>query len=192
MFITTANNIFNIPRALLDRMEVIRISGYTEEEKVNIASRYLFPKQRSEHGLTEENLIISNNTFLQIVRLYTREAGVRNLEREIASICRKVAKEVVENPDKKVKITGQNLGKYLGIPRFRYGTTEKDNEIGVATGLAWTEVGGDILQIEISLLSGKGKLLLTGKLGEVMKESAQAGFSYVRSKVQDLNIEEIL
>ena len=190
MFITTANNIFNIPRALLDRMEVIRISGYTEEEKVNIASKYLFPKQRSEHGLTEENLTISNNTFLQIVRLYTREAGVRNLEREIASICRKAAKEVVENPNKKVKITSQNLGKYLGIPRFRYGTTEKDNEIGVATGLAWTEVGGDILQIEISLLSGKGKLLLTGKLGEVMKESAQAGFSYVRSKVQDLNIEE--
>ncbi len=190
MFITTANNIFNIPRALLDRMEVIRISGYTEEEKVNIASKYLFPKQRNEHGLTEENLTISNNTFLQIVRLYTREAGVRNLEREIASICRKVAKEVVENPNKKVKITSQNLGKYLGIPRFRYGTTEKDNEIGVATGLAWTEVGGDILQIEISLLNGKGKLLLTGKLGEVMKESAQAGFSYVRSKVQDLNIEE--
>ena len=190
MFITTANNIFNIPRALLDRMEVIRISGYTEEEKVNIASKYLFPKQRNEHGLTEENLTISNNTFLQIVRLYTREAGVRNLEREIASICRKAAKEVVENPNKKVKITSQNLGKYLGIPRFRYGTTEKDNEIGVATGLAWTEVGGDILQIEISLLNGKGKLLLTGKLGEVMKESAQAGFSYVRSKVQDLNIEE--
>lgn len=190
IFITTANNIFNIPRPLLDRMEVIRISGYTEEEKVNIASRFLFPKQRKEHGLSEENLNISDNTLLQIVRLYTREAGVRNLEREIASICRKVAKEVVEDPQKKIRITTQNLGKYLGISRFRYGTTEKDNEIGVATGLAWTEVGGDILQIEVSLLSGKGKLLLTGKLGEVMKESAQAGFSYVRSKAKDLNIEE--
>ena len=190
MFITTANVIYNIPRPLLDRMEVIRISGYTEEEKVNIASKYLFPKQRDDHGLTEENMLVSDKTLLQIIRLYTREAGVRNLEREIANICRKAAKEIVKDPEKKVRITPQNLENYLGIPRFRYGTTEKDNEIGVATGLAWTEVGGDILQIEVSLLSGKGKLLLTGKLGEVMKESAQAGFSYVRSKAKELNIEE--
>ncbi|MDK2823344.1 MAG: ATP-dependent Lon protease [Clostridia bacterium] len=190
MFVTTANVIYNIPRPLLDRMELIRISGYTEEEKVKIAERYLLPKQMKEHGLKEEQLQVSENTLLQIVRLYTREAGVRSLEREIAGICRKAAKEIVKNPDKIVRVTVQNLQNYLGIPRYRYGTTEKDNEIGVATGLAWTEVGGDILQIEVSLLSGKGKLLLTGKLGEVMKESAQAGFSYVRSKVTELNIEK--
>ncbi|MFZ7102285.1 MAG: endopeptidase La [Peptococcaceae bacterium] len=190
MFVTTANVIYNIPRPLLDRMEVIRISGYTEEEKVKIAERYLLPKQMKEHGLKEEQLQVSENTLLQIVRLYTREAGVRNLEREIAGICRKAAKEIVKEPDKKVKVTVQNLHNYLGIARFRYGTTEKDNEIGVATGLAWTEVGGDILQIEVSLLAGKGKLLLTGKLGDVMKESAQAGFSYVRSKAEELKIAE--
>lgn len=190
MFVTTANVIYNIPRPLLDRMEVIRISGYTEEEKVKIAEKYLLPKQMKEHGLEEEQLQVSQNTLLQIVRLYTREAGVRNLEREIAGICRKAAKEIVKEPAKKVKVTVQNLQNYLGIPRYRYGTTEKDNEVGVATGLAWTEVGGDILQIEVSLLAGKGKLLLTGKLGDVMKESAQAGFSYVRSKAQELKIEK--
>jgi len=190
MFLTTANVIYNIPRPLLDRMEVIRISGYTEEEKVKIAERYLLPKQMKEHGLTNESLQVSENTLLKIVRRYTREAGVRNLEREIASVCRKVAKEIVKEPQKKVRVTVQNLENYLGIPRYRYGTTEKDNEVGVATGLAWTEVGGDILQVEVSLLTGKGKLLLTGKLGDVMKESAQAGFSYVRSKVKELNIEK--
>ncbi|KJS19358.1 MAG: DNA-binding protein [Clostridiaceae bacterium BRH_c20a] len=190
MFVTTANVIYNIPRPLLDRMEVIRISGYTEEEKVAIAEKYLLPKQKREHGLNDEMLQVSDNTLLQIVRLYTREAGVRNLEREIAAICRKAAKEIVNNADKKVRVTVQNLPNYLGIPRYRYGTTEKDNEIGVATGLAWTEVGGEILQIEVSLLAGKGKLLLTGKLGEVMKESAQAGFSYIRSKAKELNIED--
>lgn len=190
LFITTANVIYDIPKPLLDRMEVIRISGYTEQEKVAIAERYLLPKQRKAHGLKEEQFTVSENTLLQIVRLYTREAGVRNLEREIAAICRKAAKEIVKDPSKKVKVTTQNLPNFLGIPRYRYGTTEKDNEIGVATGLAWTEVGGDILQIEVSLLAGKGKLLLTGKLGDVMKESAQAGFSYVRSKAKELNIEE--
>jgi ATP-dependent Lon protease len=190
LFITTANVIYDIPRPLLDRMEVIRISGYTEQEKVAIAERYLLPKQKKSHGLQDGHFQVSDNTLLQIVRLYTREAGVRNLEREIAAICRKAAKEIVKNPKKNVKVTVQNLPNYLGIPRYRYGTTEKDNEIGVATGLAWTEVGGDILQIEVSLLAGKGKLLLTGKLGDVMKESAQAGFSYVRSKAKELNIEE--
>lgn len=190
MFVTTANVIYDIPRPLLDRMEVIRISGYTEQEKVAIAERYLLPKQKKQHGLKDEQLQVSENTIVQLVRLYTREAGVRNLERELASICRKSAKEIVKDPDKKVKITVQNLPNYLGIPRYRYGTTEKDNEIGVATGLAWTEVGGDILQIEVSLLAGKGKLLLTGKLGEVMKESAQASFSYVRSIAKELKIEE--
>ncbi|MFZ5942755.1 MAG: endopeptidase La [Bacillota bacterium] len=190
MFVTTANVIYNIPRPLLDRMEVIRISGYTEEEKVKIAEKYLLPKQMKEHGLEDDQLQVSENTLLQIVRLYTREAGVRNLEREIAGICRKAAKEIVKDKDKKVRVSTQNLPNYLGIPRYRYGTTEKDNEVGVATGLAWTEVGGDILQIEVSLLGGKGKLLLTGKLGDVMKESAQAGFSYVRSKAKELEIEE--
>ncbi|MGI6225919.1 MAG: endopeptidase La [Peptococcales bacterium] len=190
LFVTTANVIYDIPRPLLDRMEVIRISGYTEQEKVAIALRYLLPKQRKQHGLKEEQLQVSENTLLQLVRLYTREAGVRNLEREIAGICRKAAKKIVKDSDKKIKVTVQNLSNYLGIPRYRYGTTETDNEIGVATGLAWTEVGGDILQIEVSLLSGKGKLLLTGKLGEVMKESAQASFSYVRSIAKKLNIEE--
>ncbi|SMB89516.1 endopeptidase La [Desulfonispora thiosulfatigenes DSM 11270] len=189
MFITTANVIHNIPRPLLDRMEVIRIPGYTEEEKVNIAEKYLVPRQLEKHGLDNEMCNISKQTLLQIVRTYTRESGVRNLEREIANICRKVAKVIVKDMDKKVKVTVKNLNKYLGIPRFHYGTTEKDNEVGVATGLAWTEVGGDILQIEVSLLAGKGKLLLTGKLGEVMKESAQAGFSYIRSIAEKLKIE---
>lgn len=187
MFITTANAMHNIPRPLLDRMEVIHISGYTEEEKLNIAERYLLPRQLEEHGLNEENCLISRKTLIKVIRRYTREAGVRNLEREIAAICRKVAKQIVKNPAKKVRVNVKNLEKYLGIPRYRYGTTEKDNEIGVATGLAWTEVGGDILQIEVSLLAGKGKLLLTGKLGDVMKESAQAGFSYVRTKADELN-----
>lgn len=190
MFITTANVMYDIPRPLLDRMEVIRISGYTEEEKVNIAERYLVPRQMKKHGLDKENCNISKQTILQIVRLYTRESGVRNLEREIASLCRKAAKQIVKKPGKKVRITAKSLEKYLGIPRYHYGTTEADNEIGVATGLAWTQVGGDILQIEVSLLSGKGKLLLTGKLGDVMKESAQAGFSYIRSKAESLNIDK--
>ncbi len=192
MFITTANGQHNIPRALLDRMEVIQIAGYTEEEKYQIAINYLLPKQLKEHGIEAEQLQISENAIRKIIRQYTREAGVRNLERELASICRKSAREIVRDNEKKnkIKINTQNLPGYLGIPRFRYGNAEKEDQIGAVTGLAWTEVGGDVLTIEVALLKGKGQLILTGKLGEVMRESAQAGFSYIRSRVKELGIEE--
>ncbi|QNB48469.1 endopeptidase La [Thermanaerosceptrum fracticalcis] len=190
LFITTANVAYNIPRPLLDRMELIHISGYTEEEKMHIAQRYLLPKQLKEHGLKEDQLDISNNTILSVIRHYTREAGVRNLERELAAICRKAAKIIAEGSQKAVTVTSRNLDKFLGIPRYRYGISEKENMIGVVTGLAWTEVGGDILNIEVSVLKGTGKLLLTGKLGDVMKESAQAGYTYVRSRAAELGIEE--
>ncbi|GAV26371.1 endopeptidase La [Carboxydothermus islandicus] len=190
LFITTANNLYNIPRPLLDRMEVIHIPGYTEEEKLVIAEKYLLPKQLKEHGLKPKNLKISTNTFLKIIREYTRESGVRNLERQIASLCRKAAKEIVTDNVEEVKITVSNLERYLGIPKFRYGIAEAEDEVGVATGLAWTEVGGDVMFIEVSVLKGSGKLYLTGKLGEVMKESAQAGFSYIRSRAKELGIEE--
>jgi ATP-dependent Lon protease len=190
MFITTANAQHNIPRPLLDRMEVIYISGYTEIEKVKIAEKYLLPKQMKEHGLTEKNISISTNTLYNVIREYTRESGVRNLERNLATICRKVAKEVVKGDKTSVQVTTGNLNKFLGVPIFRYGTVERENEIGVATGLAWTETGGDILPVEVSYSRGKGKLILTGKLGEVMQESAQAGFSYIRSKSQVLGISD--
>jgi ATP-dependent Lon protease len=190
LFITTANVAYNIPRPLLDRMELIHISGYTEEEKMHIAQRYLLPKQLKEHGLKEDQLDISNNTILSVIRHYTREAGVRNLERELAAICRKAAKIIAEGSQKAVTVTSRNLDKFLGIPRYRYGISEKENMVGVVTGLAWTEVGGDILNIEVSVLKGTGKLLLTGKLGDVMKESAQAGYTYVRSRAAELGIEE--
>jgi len=188
MFITTANTMHPIPRPLLDRMEVIYLSGYTEEEKVNIASRYLIPKQLREHGLKNKMLSISENTVRKIIREYTREAGVRNLERTIATICRKAARDIVQGKTKSIKATIQNLNQFLGIPRFRYGVAEKEDEIGIATGLAWTETGGDVLAIEVTALKGTGKLTLTGKLGDVMKESAQAGFSYIRSKAEELGI----
>ncbi|WP_418792598.1 endopeptidase La [Phosphitispora sp. TUW77] len=188
MFITTANTMHPIPRPLLDRMEVIYISGYTEEEKVNIASRYLIPKQLQEHGLKNNMLSISENTVRKIIREYTRESGVRNLERTIATICRKTAREIVQGKSRNVKATIQNLSHFLGIPRFRYGVAEKEDEVGIATGLAWTETGGDVLAIEVTALKGTGKLTLTGKLGDVMKESAQAGFSYIRSKTEELGI----
>lgn len=190
MFVTTANTLHPIPRPLLDRMEIINLSGYTEEEKVNIATKYLIPKQIKEHGLKPEMLTISENTIRKIIREYTREAGVRSLERQIAALCRKAAKEIVQGKVKSVKTSMQNLNNYLGAPRFRYGTVEKVDEVGMATGLAWTEVGGDVLAIEVTAMKGKGKLTLTGKLGDVMKESAQAGFSYIRSKASDLGIPE--
>ncbi|PKM47155.1 MAG: endopeptidase La [Firmicutes bacterium HGW-Firmicutes-8] len=190
MFITTANTMHPIPRALLDRMEVIYLSGYTEEEKVNIALKYLIPKQMKEHGMKPKMLSISENTVRKIIREYTREAGVRNLERQIAAVCRKSVREIVQGKTKHVKATIQNLEHYLGIPRFRYGTAEKEDEVGIATGLAWTETGGDVLAIEVTAVRGSGKLTLTGKLGDVMKESAQAGFSYVRSKADELNISQ--
>ncbi len=190
MFITTANSLHTIPRPLLDRMEVINISGYTEEEKVQIALQFLLPKQIKEHGLKPAQLQVSENTIRKIIREYTRESGVRNLERQVASICRKAAKEIVRGTTKQVKATVQTLETFLGAPRFRYGVVEKADEVGVATGLAWTEVGGDTLSIEVSLAKGKGKLTLTGKLGDVMKESAQAGFSYIRSRSAELGINE--
>ncbi|RQD75336.1 MAG: endopeptidase La [Candidatus Syntrophonatronum acetioxidans] len=190
LFITTANAYHNIPAPLLDRMETIYMAGYTEEEKVKIAERHLIPKQLEENGITADHLSISENTLRKIIREYTREAGVRNLERELASICRKVAKEIVQDRDKTISVTVQNLNKYLGVPRYRYGAAEKENEIGVATGVAWTETGGDVLSIEVTLMKGKGKLILTGKLGDVMQESAQAGLSYIRSRARALNIPE--
>lgn len=190
MFITTANVQHNIPRPLLDRMELIHISGYTEEEKVQIALRHLAPKQVKEHGLTGDMVTISENTIRKVIREYTRESGVRNLERNIASLCRKTAKQIVAGKAKKVKVSTQNLETFLGTPRYRYGVAEKDDQVGVATGMAWTEVGGDTLAIEISIYKGNGKITLTGKLGDVMKESAQAGYSYVRSRANELNINE--
>ncbi len=190
MFITTANVQHNIPRPLLDRMELIHISGYTEEEKVQIALRHLVPKQVKEHGLTDDVVNISENTIRKIIREYTRESGVRNLERSIASLCRKTAKQIVAGKAKKVKISTQNLENFLGTPRYRYGVAELEDQVGVATGMAWTEVGGDTLAIEISMYRGNGKITLTGKLGDVMKESAQAGYSYVRSRANELSINE--
>ncbi|MCL6477770.1 MAG: endopeptidase La [Peptococcaceae bacterium] len=190
LFITTANVQHNIPRPLLDRMELIHISGYTEEEKVQIALRHLVPKQVNEHGLTGKMITLSENTIRRVIREYTRESGVRNLERSIATLCRKSAKQIVAGKANKVKISTQNLEGFLGTPRYRYGVAEQEDQIGVATGMAWTEVGGDTMAIEISIYRGSGKITLTGKLGDVMKESAQAGYSYVRSRAAELNIQD--
>ncbi|MFQ6092800.1 MAG: endopeptidase La [bacterium] len=189
MFITTANVRHNIPPPLLDRMEVIELPGYLEHEKVGIAEGFLIPKQRKEHGLKPSNLKISEKALVKIIRNYTQEAGVRNLEREIAAICRKVAKQVVAEGRKlSVAVTANNLHVYLGPPRFLDKRTEGADGIGVATGLAWTEVGGDILNVEVTLMEGKGKLILTGQLGEVMQESAQAALSYTRARASTLGI----
>ena len=183
MFITTANTL-NIPAPLLDRMEVIRLSGYTEHEKVNIATRYLVPKQRKNNGLKAEEISVSESAIRDVVRYYTREAGVRNLEREISKIFRKVAKEFVlgKRGDKKVMITPRNADKYLGVRQHRYGMAEEHNEVGQVKGLAWTEAGGELLTIEAAILPGKGKLMITGKLGDVMQESIQAAMSVVRGR----------
>ncbi|SDK00792.1 endopeptidase La [Natronincola ferrireducens] len=189
MFITTANTLDTIPRPLLDRMEVIRIPGYTEEEKLNIASKYLLPKQIKEHGLKSTTLKVSEKALRDISNYYTREAGVRNLERQIANLCRKVAKRVVEEKLKVISITPANLKKYLGNPIYRYEMANQKDEVGIARGLAWTIVGGDTLSIEVTPMQGDGKLALTGQLGDVMKESARAGISYIRSKVEDLEID---
>ncbi len=191
MFITTANSMYNIPRPLLDRMEIIEIPGYTEEDKVNIAEGYLIPKQIKEHGMKSVHITFSEGAIRKITREYTREAGVRNLERQIASICRKVAREVVKDRQFHAAISANSIHKYLGVERYHYGTAEKQSQVGVATGLAWTEVGGDILSIEVALVKGKGgQLTLTGKLGDVMKESAQASLTYVRARAEDLGISE--
>lgn len=190
LFITTANTFHGIPRPLLDRMEIITLSGYTEEEKLEIARRHLYPKQRKDHGLKGEQLQIPEKAMREVIRRYTKESGVRTLERQIATICRKSARELVVGKQKTIRIGTQNLEKFLGIPKYRFGIAEEVDRIGVATGLAWTEVGGDILSIEVSVVKGKGQLLLTGKLGEVMRESAQAGFSYIRAHTKDWGIEE--
>lgn len=189
-FITTANTTATIPRPLLDRMEVIKISGYTEEEKLQIGLNYLLPKQLKEHGLKENNLELSKEAIRDVINNYTREAGVRELERNIANICRKAAKRIVEEDVKTVRVNRGNLDKYLGGAKYRYETVGKTHEVGVATGLAWTTVGGDTLSIEVNCMKGTGKVQLTGQLGDVMKESAMAGLSYIRSISKILDIEE--
>ncbi|MEE4294668.1 MAG: endopeptidase La, partial [Xanthomonadales bacterium] len=189
MFVATANSL-NIPPALLDRLEVIRIPGYTEDEKLNIATRYLVPKQLEQNGLKEGELSITKGVITDIIRYYTRESGVRNLEREIAKICRKSVKNLALDSSKKtVKVTSKNLDDYLGVKRFRYGVAEENAEVGQVTGLAWTEVGGELLRIESTLMPGKGRLTQTGQLGEVMQESVQAAMTVVRSRAAQLGIE---
>ena len=190
LWVVTANAMHNIPRPLLDRMEVIQIAGYTEEEKVQIAQRFLIPKQTKDHGLTTSQISFSTETVQKVIRDYTREAGVRNLERNIASLCRKAARKIVQNKRTSVRITNRNLQDFLGVPRYRHAQAERAQQVGVATGLAWTEVGGEVLAVEVSVMKGKGKLTLTGKLGEVMQESAQAGFSYIRTRAKELQIDE--
>lgn len=188
MFITTANLIDPIPTPLRDRMETIYLSGYTAEEKLGIARKFLIPKQLNEHGITGKILKINDSAILQIISHYTREAGVRNLEREIANLCRKVARKIAEGKDKTYRILAGNLSKYLGVPKFLPEEEIEKDEIGVATGLAWTEAGGDIIYIEATIMKGKGHLTLTGHLGDVMKESAHAALSYIRSKAKTLGI----
>lgn len=189
LFIATANDLSTIPGPLLDRMEVISIAGYTEIEKEQITKNHLIPKQLKEHGLKKTQVIMKDEAVVDIIRYYTREAGVRGLERQIATLCRKIAKIIVSGEKKRVTVSSKSLEELLGKHRFRYGQAEEENQIGVATGLAYTTVGGDTLQIEVSLTPGKGKLQLTGKLGDVMKESAQTALSYVRSKMEELKVD---
>jgi ATP-dependent Lon protease len=190
-FVTTANNLHSIPPPLQDRMEIIKLDGYTEEDKLKIAQGFLIPKQLEANGFSPDDIVFNERSIQEIIRRYTREAGVRNLERNIASICRKVARERLKKKelDRKFRITAKTVHRYLGIPRFRFGLAEEKDEVGLATGLAWTEVGGELLQIETTLMPGKGKLTITGKLGDVMQESAQAALSYVRSRALRLGLE---
>lgn len=190
LFLTTANSLDTIPRPLLDRMEVISLSSYTEEDKLNIATKYLLPKQIELHGLTSKNIKIEEETVRDIINYYTREAGVRNLERQIGTVCRKVAKTIVSENKRVVTVSKSNLEKFLGIKKYRYDLANEQDEIGIATGMAWTPVGGDTLSIEVNLMAGNGKLELTGHLGDVMKESARAAMSYIRSKCKELKIDE--
>jgi ATP-dependent Lon protease len=189
MFITTANTLHGIPAPLQDRMEIIRLAGYTELEKLRIAERFLVPKQMTANGLSEEQIGFGRKAILKIIRRYTREAGVRDLERQISKVFRKVAREVVAGRiGERLVIESGHVAKFLGVPKFRYGTKEEKEKIGVATGLAWTEVGGELLIVEVALMPGSGKLTVTGKLGEVMQESAQAAVSYVRSRAWGLGL----
>jgi ATP-dependent Lon protease len=190
MFVATANTM-NIPPPLLDRMEVIRLSGYTEEEKVNIAMRYLLPKQMKHNGVKAAELEISEAAVRDIIRYYTREAGVRALERELSKICRKVVKNaLLKKGDAKVRVLPRNLDKFLGVRRYTFGMAEKEAQIGQVTGLAWTEVGGELLTIEAAVMPGKGNILRTGSLGDVMKESVEAARSVVRSRSRRLGIKD--
>lgn len=189
MFITTANSLSTIPQPLLDRMEIIQVSSYTEDEKFEIAKRYLVPKQLKEHGLENYKLDLSDNTIKALISGYTREAGVRTLERTIGTVCRKVAKKVVEDKIEKLKINANNLENYLGPQKYHYDEINTENQVGVVTGLAWTSVGGVTLNIEVNIMKGKGKVQLTGKLGDVMKESALTGLSYIRSRAEMLQID---
>jgi len=188
MFITTANAVHTIPRPLMDRMEMLYLSGYTEIEKEQIARNYLLPKQLRDHGLSSEQLNVSEDALMRIVREYTREAGVRGLEQQLASVCRKAAKRIVTEPDVAVQVDADTLKDFLGPAKFRYSTAEESDQIGAVMGLAWTEVGGETLAVEATVLPGTGKLTLTGKLGDVMKESAQAAFSFARSRASDYGI----
>jgi ATP-dependent Lon protease len=191
LFICTANTLERIPRPLQDRMEIIRIPGYTEWEKLQIAKKYLLKKQREANGLTEHNIDCSDSVLSSIIRLYTRESGVRNLEREVGTLCRKVAVEVVKtNRNTRVRLTTKSLAKYLGPARYRVSKAEKEDKVGVVTGLAWTDMGGELLATEVTVMPGKGKLTVTGKIGDVMQESAQAAMSYVRSRAEELGLEK--
>ncbi len=189
MFVCTANVLHTVPQALRDRMEVLQLSGYTELEKIEIGKRFLTPKTLTATGLTDENATFSDDAYETIIRRYTREAGVRNLEREVASVCRKIARRVVaEGKGYSTAVTGESITEYLGVPKYRPMTAEEQNEVGIATGLAWTEAGGELLLTESTLMPGKGQLTLTGKLGDVMQESAQAAMSYVRAKAEEFGI----
>jgi len=190
-FITTANNLHGIPVPLQDRMEIIHLSGYTEEEKQKIAEGYLIPKQIEENGFKPGDISLTAGAILEIVRRYTKEAGVRDLERNISAICRKIARDRLKRglKNKKYRLSVQSVNKYLGTPKYRYGLAEEQERVGLSTGLAWTEVGGDLLQIETTLMTGSGKLTITGKLGDVMQESAQAALSYVRSRAERLGLQ---
>ena len=189
LFIATANDVQGIPRPLLDRMELIEIAGYTENEKEHIAKEHLIPKQLKKHGIKPEQLTISKGAVEKIVRNYTREAGVRSLERQIGEICRKAARRIYEGDEKMIRVTGTNLEDFLGKPKYRPEKKNKKNEVGIVRGLAWTSVGGVTLEIEVNLMPGKGSVVLTGKLGDVMKESAQTGISYIRSISEDYHID---
>ena len=190
LFVTTANTLQTIPRPLLDRMEVIEVSSYTENEKMHIAMEHLIPKQLEKHGLKRSQLVISKGAVWKMARNYTKEAGVRQLERKIGDICRKAAKEILENKKSTIRVTESNLHKYLGREKYTYQMANLTDEVGIVRGLAWTSVGGDTLQIEVNVMPGKGEMILTGQLGDVMKESARTGITYIRSIGGEYDIEE--
>ena len=192
MFIATANQLDPIQPAFRDRMEIIELTGYTEEEKLQICKRHIVPKQLGENGLTEENIAYSDESLRQLIRLYTREAGLRNLEREVSRVCRKVAKKVATGHEGLTRITTSNLPRFLGPPKFTSEENLKKDRVGVATGLAWTPTGGDVLFVEATIMKGKGELILTGTLGDVMRESARAALSYARSRAVDFHIDEAI